>query len=135
MVANNKALPMMELSDKYFSTANETQKGYYAAAGESLIAQGAHGSPGIFFGFFLPNVANLIMSLVMLKNKIFSRFTAWTGIFGSLLMMLYVVLVNFGSGVEKMATAFAMPGGILLMIWMILYTLRLFRLAGGIKKS
>jgi hypothetical protein len=61
MVANNTALPMLELSTKYYSTTIESQKTLYAAAGESMLASGAHGSPGIFLGFFIPNIANLIM--------------------------------------------------------------------------
>jgi len=129
MVANNTALPMLELSDKYYSTTIESQQMLYAAAGESMLAQGAHGSPGIFLGFFIPNMANLIMSAVMLKGQIFSKINSWLGIIGSILMLLYVIMVNFGSGVENMATAFAMPGGLLLMTWMIMFTIRLFRLA------
>jgi hypothetical protein len=128
MVANNTALPMLELSNKYFATTIESQKYLYAAAGESMLARGAHGSAGIFPGFFIPNIANLLMSIVMLKGKIFSKINSWLGIIGSILMMLYVILVNFGSGVENMATAFAMPGGLLLMAWMIMFTIKLFRL-------
>jgi hypothetical protein len=128
MVANNTALPMLELSNKYYSTTIESQKALYAAAGESLLAQGAHGSPGIFLGFFIPNIANLIMSFVMLKGRIFSKTNSWLGVIGSVLMMLYVILVNFGTRVENMATAFAMPGGLLLMTWMILFTIKLFKL-------
>ena len=128
MVANNTALPMLELSNKYYSTAIESQKAFYAAAGESMLAQGAHGSPGIFLGFFIPNIANLIMSFVMLKGTIFSKINSWIGIIGSVLMLLYVIIVNLGTGVENMATAFAMPGGLLLMTWMILFTIRLFKL-------
>ena len=128
MVANNTALPMLELSNKYFSTTIESQKAFYVAAGESLLAQGAHGSPGIFLGFFIPNIANLIMSFVMLKGTIFSKINSWIGIIGSILMLLYVILVNFGTGVENMATAFAMPGGLLLMTWMIMFTIKLFKL-------
>jgi len=127
MVANNTSLPMLELSNKYYSTTIESQKAFYAAAGESMLAQGAHGSPGIFLGFFIPNIANLTMSFVMLNGKIFSKINSWFGIIGSILMLMYVILVNFGSGVENMATAFAMPGGLLLMIWMILFTIRLFK--------
>jgi len=129
MVANNTALPMMELSNKYFLTPSETQRTIYAAAGESLLAQGAHGSSGIFLGFFIPNIANLIISIVMLKGRIFSKLNSWIGIAGSMLMSLYVILVNFGTGIEKMATAFAMPGGLLLMTWMILFTIKLFKLS------
>ena len=128
MVANNTALPMLELSNKYYSTTIESQKAFYSAAGESMLAQGAHGSPGIFLGFFIPNIANLIMSFVMLKGTIFSKINSWIGIIGSILMLLYVILVNFGTGVENMATAFAMPGGLLLMTWMIMFTIRLFKL-------
>jgi hypothetical protein len=128
MVANNTALSMLELSNKFFSTTIESQKSLYAAAGESMLVQGAHGSPAIFLGFFIPNIANLIMSIVMLKGKVFSKINSWIGIIGSILMFLYVILVNFGSGVENMATAFAMPGGLLLMVWMIMFTIRLFKL-------
>ena len=129
MVANNTALPMLELSNKYFATSIESQKVLYAAAGESMLAFGAHGSAGIFLGFFIPNIANLMISVVMLKGAIFSKLNSWFGIIGSILMILYIVLVNFGSGIENMATAFAMPGGLLLMAWMIMFTVKLFKLA------
>jgi hypothetical protein len=129
LVANNTALPMLELSRKYFATSPASQKALYAAAGEAMLARGAHGSPGIFPGFFIPNLANLMMSLVMLKGQIFSRTTAWLGITGSILMLLYVALVNFVAGTETMATTFAMPGGLMLMAWMILYSIKLFKLS------
>ncbi|MGB8358657.1 MAG: DUF4386 family protein, partial [Bacteroidales bacterium] len=129
MVADNTAFPMYELSHKYFATSIESQKAFYAAAGEAMLARGAHGSSGIFLGFFIPNLAGLIMSIVMLKGRVFSKINSWLGIIGSILMMLYVVLVNFVSGVETMATAFAMPGGLMLMAWMILFTVRFFRLS------
>ncbi len=129
MVANNTALPMYELSHKYFASSLESQKAFYAAAGEAMLACGAHGSPGIFIGFFIPNLAGFIMSFVMLKGRVFSKTNSWLGIIGSVLMMLYVVLVNFVHGVETMATAFAMPGGLMLMAWMIMFALRLFKLS------
>jgi hypothetical protein len=128
MVSNNTSLAMLELSNKYYSTTVESAKSLYAAAGEALLAQGAHGSPAMFPGFFLPNMASLLMSVVMLKGRIFTRINSWTGITGSILMMLYLIFVCFGTRIEKMATAFAMPGGILLMAWMIMLTIRLFNL-------
>jgi len=129
MVAANTALPMLELSNKYFTSTSEIQKNLYAAAGESLLAQGAHGSPGIFPGFFIPNIANLIISVLMLKGNIFSRINSWLGIIGSMLMLTYVILVNFVSGAETMATAIAMPGGLLLMVWMGMFALKLIKLS------
>ena len=73
LVANNTALPMYELSHKYFATTIESQKALYAAAGESMLAIGAHDSLGAFLGFFIPNIANLIMAMVMLQGGVFSK--------------------------------------------------------------
>lgn len=129
LVANNTALPMYELSHKYFATTIESQKAFYSAAGEAMLVRGAHGSSGVFLGFFIPNIANLIMAIVMLQGGVFSKVNSWVGIIGSILIMLYVVLVNFVPGVETKATAFAMPGGLLLMVWMILFAIRLFKLS------
>lgn len=129
LVANNTALPMYELSNKYFATTIESQKAFYAAAGESMLAIGAHGSAGVFLGFFIPNIANLIMAIVMLQGGVFSKTNSWVGIIGSILMLFYIVLVNFVPAVATMATAFAMPGGLLLMAWMIMFAIRLFKLS------
>jgi hypothetical protein len=133
-VANNTALPMLELSNKY-AAADEHQKAMLAAAGEAMLARGEHGSLGAFFSFLLPTLAALIMSLVMLQGSIFSRMNAYIGIVGNTFMLIYVVLVTFAPTVKDMAIAFAMPGGLLLLVWMILFTVRLFRLgtsrAGG----
>ena len=129
LVSNNTALPMYELSRHYFATAIESQKALYAAAGESMLAQGVHDSLGAFLGFFIPNIANLIMAMVMLQGGVFSKVNAWVGIIGSIFMLLYLLLVHFVPGVETMATAFAMPGGLLLMAWMIMFAIRLFKLS------
>jgi hypothetical protein len=127
-VTTNSALPMLELSKKYTLAASESQKILLAAAGEAMLARGAHGSLGVFIGFLLPNIAGLVMSYVMLTGKIFNKTTAYLGIAGSILISLYIILVTFVPGIENMATAFAMPGGLLLMAWMILFTIRFFQL-------
>lgn len=129
MVANNTALPMLELSGKFFATTVESERTLFSAAGEALLAVGAHGSPGIFIGFFIPNIANLMISVVMLKAGIFSRLNAWFGIAGSIFMMFYVLLINFTKSFENIATAIAFPGGLLLMVWMIMFAVKFFMLA------
>lgn len=127
-VTNNTALPMLDLSNKYAAATTESQKTLLAAAGEAMLARGAHGSPGVFFGFILPNIAGVIMSFAMLKGRIFSKANSYAGIAGSALILFYIVLVTFTPGVKNMATLFAMPGGILLMAWMVMFTIRLFQL-------
>ncbi|MBI2330598.1 MAG: DUF4386 domain-containing protein [Chloroflexi bacterium] len=126
-VANNTALPMLELSNE-FAAADESQKALLAAAGEAMLARGEHGSLGAFFGFLLPTLSALVMSLVMLQGNVFSKANAYIGIVGNTFMLIYVVLVTFAPAVKDTAMAFAMPGGLLLLVWMILFTIRLFRL-------
>lgn len=128
-ITTNTALPTLELSHKYFSTSSEIQKAALAGAGESLLVRGAHGSPGVFIGFLLPNIAGLIMSWVMLRGKIFSKATSILGIIGSLGIIIYLILVTFIPTAKNMALVFATPGGLLLMTWMIMFTKRLFELA------
>lgn len=128
-VTTNTALPMLELSNKYTGATTESQRTLLAAAGEAMLARGAHGSLGVFIGFLLPNIAGLIMSFAMLTGKVFNKVTSCLGIAGSVLMLAYIVLVTFAPSIKEMATAFAMPGGLLLMAWMIMFTIRLFQVA------
>ncbi|MFH1213827.1 MAG: hypothetical protein V1681_07045 [Candidatus Neomarinimicrobiota bacterium] len=133
-IANNAALPMFQLSKKYAALTSESQKALLAAAGEALLAKGAHGSLGVFTGFALITTSDIIISLVMLTGKVFTKISAWTGILGSTLLLLYIVLVTFVPSVKSMAVAFSAPGGLLTMAWMVLFTARLFKL-GCRKKS
>jgi hypothetical protein len=127
-ITTNTALPMLELSKKYAIATTESQKTLFAAAGEAMLARGTHGSLGVFIGFLLPNIAGLIMSYSMLSAKIFNKATSIIGMVGSALILLYIVLVTFAPSVKDMATAVSMPGGLLLMAWMIMFTIRLFQL-------
>jgi len=120
----------MELSNK-FAAADEPQKAMLAAAGEAMLVRGEHGSLGAFFSFLLLTLSALVMSLVMLQGNVFSKANAYIGIVGNTFMLIYVVLVTFAPAVKDMAMAFAMPGGLLLLAWMILFTIRLFRLGNS----
>ncbi len=94
-----------------------------------MLTKGAHGSLGVFIGFVLPTFANVLMSYVMLNGKVFSRATSYIGILGTSLMVIYIILVTFIPSVEKLALAFAMRAGLLVMAWMIMFTIRLFKLS------
>ena len=128
-ISGNSALIMMDLSSKYFATSDEAQKILIAAAGETMLAKGAHGSSSVFFSFMLPSIAGLLMSSVMLSGKIFSKVASCFGIAGNILIIIYLILVTFIPAMKTMAVAIAAPGGIMLMIWMIMYTIKLFKLA------
>lgn len=128
-MSSNTALTMLELSHKYSGAASDEQRLLLAGAGEAMLAKGAHGSLGVFIGFAIIPFANALMSCVMLSGKVFSRITAYIGIVGNSLMVIYVILVTFIPSVEKLALAFAMPAGLLVMAWMIMFTIKLFKMS------
>ena len=128
-VTGNTALTMLDLSQKYFAATSDEQRLLISAAGEAMLAKGAHGSLGVFIGFAMIPFSNTLMSCVMLNGKVFSRSTSYIGIIGNSLMVLYIIIVTFVPAVERMALLFAMPAGLLVMVWMILFTIKLFKLS------
>lgn len=125
-INNNAGLAMLELSKQY-ANALASQKDIIAAAGESLLIKGAHGSMGAFLGFVLSMIATILMSISMIKNNSFGKVTGWLGLCGASLLLVYLILVTFVSGAESIAMLIAAPGGILSLIWMVLYTLKIVR--------
>lgn len=126
-INNNAALPMLGLS-KQFANALPAQKDILSAVGESLLIKGAHGSMGAFLGFVLSMISTILMSLSMIQSKIFGKVTGWIGLLGAVLLMVYLILVTFVPGTQNIAMTLAAPGGIMSLIWMVLYTLKMLRL-------
>lgn len=127
-VANNTALTMLDLSNKYYSTTTDSQKLLLAGAGEAMLAKGAHGSLSAFIGFLLPNLAGILMSIVMIRGKIFSKLNGYLGLIGGMLIVVYLIMVTFMPSVKSIATLIVAPGGLLTMAWMIMFTIRFFKL-------
>ena len=63
----------------------------------------------------MSNTAVIIMSFGMLKRKFFDKVTSYLGIGGNTLLIIYVLLKTLALGTKSMATALAMPGGIMAM--------------------
>lgn len=128
-IAGNTAMPMLDLSHKYFAAVSEAQKNLLAAGGETMLAKGAHGSFSVFIGFTLPTIGALMMAGNMTRSDSFNKIFSWLGVAGNSLMVLYLVIVTFFPSSGKFALILAMPGGLLIMAWMISFMLRFFRLA------
>ena len=119
---------MLDLSHKFASSPDESLKMQIAATGEAMLAKGAHGSLGVFPGFILITISEILISCVMLKTSIFSETTAYTGIAGNSLLFIYILLVTFIPAMKSIAMMIAGPGGILTLTWMILFTVKLYKL-------
>lgn len=127
-ILNNAALPMYSLSQQ-FSKSTVSQQEIIAFAGERLLTRGAHGSVGVFPGFALCNLASILLSICMIRGNRFSRSVGVIGLVGTSLLLVYLILVTFIPDTKNIAMGLAAPGGILSLIWMILYTKQLYRLS------
>jgi len=126
-VSTNSALPIFELSNKYYSVVDETQKMFIAAAGEAMLVRGEHGGLGVFIGFVFLTIASIGMSLVMLHGKIFSRTISYFGIIGNTLLLMYILLVTFVPQIQMIAVIIAAPGGVLALVWILILGIKLLK--------
>jgi hypothetical protein len=128
IVANNAALPMLELSQKY-PGATETDKIVLVAAGESLLARGEHGSKGIFIAFLLSSLGTLLMSVAMLDSKEFKRSAGWAGIIGMIFLIAYTIGTTFIQQIgDEIIALIAIPGGLLIIYWYVVVGRQLLRM-------
>jgi hypothetical protein len=130
-VANNAAIPILVLSAKYAAATTDAQRTLLVAAGEATLARGEDFTPGSFYGFFLPGFTTILFSFILLRGKIFSRTTAYIGILGFALMLLYTMWATFVPVLYDGAMVLAIVGGLLSVAWYILVARRLFHLGRG----
>ena len=119
-VADNAALPMLALSIKYSSMDSESQKIVLLAAGEALIVRGGSHTPGSFPGFFLSEMASIIMCIVMLKGKTFKKITSKIGLIAFVFLFIFEVVSSFMPSLFEAAMVFAAIGGILAIYWYVM---------------
>jgi hypothetical protein len=127
-LANNAAFPMMALSAKYTAATTDAQRTLLAAAGEAILARGEDFTPGAFIGFLLVEIAVFTISFLMLRGRVFSKATAYTGIAGGLLMTIFTIWSTFISVLFEAAMILAILGGLCYIAWYILTAHKLFQL-------
>jgi hypothetical protein len=125
----NRAFSMLELSDQYAQATTDAQRAMIESAGQAMLSVGRSHSPGTFVGFFLAELAGILMSVVMLRGKVFSKTAALTGIIGFTLLMIFEVISSFVPALNEIGMVVAMGGGIFNVMWMILLGRRLIQLA------
>jgi hypothetical protein len=126
--ATNRAFSLLEVSRLYAQATTDAQRAMFEAAGQAMLSVGRSHCPGTFVGFFLGDVAGIMMSAVMLRGKVFSKVTALAGIVGFSLLLIYEVCISFIPSLGGIVMIFAMCGLLLNLVWMITLGLRFFRL-------
>jgi len=127
--ATNRAFSMLELSGQYAQAVTDAQRSIFAAAGQAMLSVGRSHSLGTFIGFFLGEIAGILMSFVMLKGKIFGKATALIGIIGFALLMIFEVFKSFIPALNELSMVLAMGGAVLNVTWLILIGIGFFKFA------
>jgi uncharacterized membrane protein len=132
--ATNRAFSFLALSRQYALAASGAQRAMLEAAGQAMLSVGASHTPGTFLAFFLMETAGFLISVVMLRGKVFTRLTAIAGMIGFGLLLVFEIITSFVAGVTTATTLLAVVGGIASMVWYGSAAATLFRL-GKIKAS
>jgi hypothetical protein len=104
----------------------------FLAAGEALLAINNPGAiyqgTGIYTSLFLVLLAGLIISIVMLRNGIFSRATAYTGVLANGFGLSYFIALAFVPTIYALPTILSAPFRV---VWYVLIARKLFQLSSA----
>ncbi|RPI84323.1 MAG: DUF4386 family protein, partial [Chloroflexi bacterium] len=109
---------MLSLSDGYAAATTDVQRSSFLILGQSLVNT-FHGT-AFHVSYILGSLSGLIISLVMLKSRIFSKNTAYFRIASS--------ICDFGLYVPGIGMYISMFSVIFLFIWNIMIARRLLQL-------
>ncbi len=126
--ATNRAFSMLELSTLYKSASGAADKNVLEAAGRAMLAAGRSHSPGTFIAFSLGEIAGIIMSVVMLRGGVFGKITSILGIIGYSSLLVFEILTSFVLGLSQITMIPALAGGLSILAWDVLVSIKFFRL-------
>jgi len=118
LFASNPAANMHFLSGQYAAAATDAQRSLLLAAGEAMLA--VYSGTAYHVSLILGSVALVIISVVMLQSKIFSKATAYMGVLANVLAL--------GLYVPEVGIYILFFSVVFLLVWYILITPRLFQL-------
>jgi len=118
-IAGNPAFAMSSLSDAYRAAATEPQKTIVLAAGQATMSQWQGSAFQV--SYLIGSIAAIVISMVMLRSRLFSKAAATMGILSNALALgLYVPRVGVYISVFSV---------VFLLAWYLLTGIRLLRLA------
>lgn len=129
-LSTNNPFALLSLSDQYAAATTEVQRSVLLAAGQTIIANtGQRAIGGFNMGFFLLSIGGLLVSFVMLRSSIFSKATAYVGIFAFAISLADYFRIIFLPSNLILLLIIAILSGLILIIWLILVGRRLFKIS------
>jgi len=123
--AMESTFSLQYLGNKYAAAAGDAQRAQFLAAGEAVVASDIWNSSGAYIGGILLQGAGVIMSVIMLRSKDFSKVTAWAGLLGNGVDLVQHVINPFAPSIS----AFLKPWmGLFYIVWFPMLARDFFRL-------
>ena len=130
--ATESSFSLLHLGEQYVTATNEAMRTQLLAAGEAVIAADMWNSSAAYMGGILLQGSGVMISVIMLRSKDFSKVTAYSGLFGNGFDLIQHVLHIFLPVVSGYITMFM---GVFYFVWFPMLARDLFRLAKGIYQS
>jgi hypothetical protein len=134
-LVSDTSFTMFSLSKQYAIATTDSQKSALLTVGHAVLTKGSPGAGyqgvGGLTSLFLLAVAGLIISVVMLRSKIFNRATPYLGIIASAFDLAYLAGLAFvpAANFYFLSIFFIGGAGLLLMIWHLLVGVKLYKLS------
>jgi hypothetical protein len=124
--ATESSFSLLHLGEQYVSTTNEAMRTQLQAAGEAVIASDMWNSSAAYLGGILLQGSGVMISVIMLRSKDFSKVTAYSGLLGNSFDLIQHVLHIFLPSVSGFISMFM---GVFYFVWFPMLARDLFRLA------
>ncbi len=125
-LATPSVFSYLELSDKYASATTDIRRNQLLAAGEAILASDMWHGTGAKIGGLLMQTGALVISVIMLKTRVFNKLTAYTGITTHGLDLAHILVGFFLPAAGNILMAVAGP---LYLIWFPLVGVRLLKIS------
>jgi hypothetical protein len=126
MFAAEETFALLRLGDLHAAALTDLERAQYVAAGEAVFASGMWDSSGAYMSGMLLQGAGVLMSIIMLRSRDFSRWTAYSGLLGNALDLTQHLLHPFVPAVSAATVPFM---GIFYFVWFPMLGRDLLRLA------
>lgn len=125
-LSTNNPFTLLSLNNQYTAATMETQKEIYLTAGQAIINNtGQRTFGGFNTGFFLVSISGLIISVIMLRSRIFGKSIAYLGILTYAVSSFDYIRVVFMSSISLLLLIIAAASGLLLFTWLVLISRKL----------
>ncbi len=130
--ASESTFALFHLGEQYAAAVSEAQRTQFLAAGEAVIAADMWNSSGAYMSGILLQGGGVIISLVMLRSRDFSKVTALAGLLGNALDLIQHLLHPL---MPSLSATIQMAMGPFYLVWFPMLARDLFRLGRNKSKG